>query len=44
MKSFLPKSTFKVDDIISYAELVATENGKFFTAVQFYKINLDICI
>ncbi len=27
MKSFFPKSTFKVDDIISYAELVAAENA-----------------
>jgi len=25
MKSFFPKPTFKVDDIISYAELVAAE-------------------
>jgi hypothetical protein len=27
MKSFFPKPTFKVDDIISYAELVAAENA-----------------
>ena len=26
MKSFLLKSTFKTDDIISYTELVAAEN------------------
>lgn len=26
MKSFFPKPTFKVDDIISYAELVAAES------------------
>ena len=26
MKSFFPKLNFKIDDIISYAELVATEN------------------
>jgi len=27
MKSFFPKSTFKVDDIISSAEFIAVENA-----------------
>lgn len=27
MKSFFPKPTFKVDDIISYLELVASESA-----------------
>jgi hypothetical protein len=35
MKSFLPKTTFEVDDIISYAELVATENANVQKGMNF---------
>jgi len=35
MKSFLPKPTFKVDDIISYAELVAAENANVQKGMNF---------
>jgi len=35
MKSFFPKPTFKVDDIISYAELVAAENANVQKGMNF---------
>jgi hypothetical protein len=35
MKSFFPKHTFKVDDIISYAELVAAENANVQKGMNF---------
>lgn len=35
MKSFFPKLTFKVDDIISYAELVAAENANVQKGMNF---------
>jgi hypothetical protein len=35
MKSFIPKPTFTVDDIISYAELVATENANVQKGMNF---------
>jgi len=35
MKSFFPKPTFKVDDIISYAELVAAENTNIQKGMNF---------
>jgi hypothetical protein len=35
MNSFFPKSTFKVDDIISYAELVAAENANVQKGMNF---------
>lgn len=35
MKSFFPKPTFKVDDIISYAELVAAENANIQKGMNF---------
>jgi hypothetical protein len=35
MKSFFPKPTFKVDDIISYAELVAAENANVQRGMNF---------
>jgi len=35
MKSFFPKPVFKVDDIISYAELVAAENAKVQKGMNF---------
>ena len=35
MKSFLPKPSFKVDDIISYAELVAAENANIQKGMNF---------
>ena len=35
MKSFFPKPTFKVDDIISYAELVAAENASVQKGMNF---------
>ena len=35
MKSFFPKPTFKIDDIISYAELVAAENANIQKGMNF---------
>lgn len=35
MKSFFPKPTFKVDDIISYAELVSAENANIQKGMNF---------
>ncbi|MFN3695650.1 MAG: HNH endonuclease, partial [Ignavibacterium sp.] len=35
MKSFFPKPTFKVDDIISYSELVAAENANVQKGMNF---------
>ncbi len=35
MKSFFPKPSFKVDDIISYAELVAAENANIQKGMNF---------
>jgi len=35
MKSFFPKPTFKVDDIISYAELVAAEGANVQKGMNF---------
>jgi hypothetical protein len=35
MKSFFPKPTFKVDDIISYSELVAVENANIQKGMNF---------
>jgi len=35
MKSFFPKPTFKIDDIISYAELVAAENANVQKGMNF---------
>jgi len=35
MKSFFPKPSFKIDDIISYAELVAAENANIQKGMNF---------
>jgi len=43
MKSFFPKPTFKIDDIISYAELVAAENANVQKGMNF-QINPEYSI
>ena len=43
MKSFFPKPTFKIDDIISYTELVAAENANIQKGMNF-QINPEYSI